>query len=68
MNRLYCPACKTTYVFSGEANGRKRLCQRCGSELVNQLPLHPEQIQLNDRERVWSDRLLLSVFPEGVKL
>ncbi len=68
MERLVCPGCRTTYVFSSEANGRTRTCQKCGLVLVAKLATHPEQVQLNDREKVWSDRLLLSVFPEGVIL
>ncbi len=64
--RLFCPKCRSTYVFSHDPGDRVRKCRSCGIALVAKLKDHQENVQLSDREREWSEKLLLSVYPEGV--
>jgi len=64
--RMVCPKCRSTYVFSEDAGNRVRKCRTCGIELASRVDNHAENTQLNQRELEWSEKLLLSVYPEGV--
>jgi hypothetical protein len=64
--RMICPQCRSTYVFSHDPGERVRKCRSCQVPLVFKIDGHLENVQLNPREFAWSERLLLSVYPEGV--